>query len=81
MAAPSFALDRHRDSEEGAQVGYGAIEFLKIHIKRLALGAARLFVESYAVYVHAFEDGLVQQTGGIFGVFGIDAEFYATDKV
>ena len=60
VAAPAFALDRHGDSQEGAQVGHRAIEFLKIYIERLALGAARLLVESHAVYVHSFEDGLVK---------------------
>src|SRR5436309_1934429 len=81
MAAPSFALDRHGDSQEGAQVGHGAIEFLKIYIEGLALGAAGLFVESHAVYVHALEDGLIKQSLRIFGVIGIDAEFHATDEV
>jgi hypothetical protein len=60
VAAPSLALDRHGDSQEGAQVGHGAIEFLKIYIERLALRATRLLVEPHAVYVHALEDGFVE---------------------
>src|SRR5436305_15289870 len=50
MAAPSFALDRHWDSQEGAQVGHGTIEILQSHIERPGRGAAGLCVDADAVY-------------------------------
>src|ERR1700732_2235556 len=51
VAAPSRALHGHRQAEECAHVGDGAVELLEVHIQRLAFRAARLLVESDALHV------------------------------
>jgi hypothetical protein len=81
MAVPSFALNGHGDSQERAEVGDGAIEFFEVHIQRLALRAAGLFVESHAVHVHAFENWFLKQLAGGFRVLGVDAKFHSSDEV
>ena len=61
MAAPCRALHRHRHVKKCAHVGNGPVQFLEVHIQRLALGAARLLVQPDALHVKTFENRLVEQ--------------------
>jgi hypothetical protein len=81
MASPSFSLERHRHSQERTQVSDRPIQFLKVHVQRIALRAARLLVQTDPMHVHTLEDGFVEQTTGGFRILWIDAEFDASHKV
>ena len=81
MAAPRRALHRHGHAKECTHVGDGMVEFLKVHIQRLAFGTARLLVEPDALHVEAFENRLVEKFPRILGVRGTHIEFDAADEV
>ena len=81
VAAPSFALHRHGNFEECGQVRDGTIEFAEVHIERLAFGAARLFIEAYALNIESFENRLVEQLQRVLHVFRLDAEFDTTHEI
>lgn len=59
----------------------GGIEFLKTDVQRIALGTTGLLIQSHAMYVKAFEDGLIEERFGFEHVFRPDAKFDSADEV
>src|ERR1700691_458533 len=81
VAVPGWTLHGHRQAEKGAHVGDGTVEFLKVHIERLALGTARLLVESDALDVEAFEYWLVEKLARVHFIRGSHIQFDPADEV
>src|ERR1035438_6972758 len=81
MAPPGWALHRHRYAQKCAEVRNRAIQFLEVHIQRLAVRAARLFVESDPLYVETFEDGFVENLSRALYVLDVHIEFDSANKI
>jgi hypothetical protein len=78
---PGGALHGHGQPQESAGVGDGAIEFLEADVERRALRAARLLVETDAVYVEAFENRFVEKLLSVDDVGDAHFQFDPANKI
>src|SRR5882762_3721819 len=75
MAAPSRTLHGQRHPQECAHVGDGTVQLLEVHIERLALGTARLLVQSDALHVKTFENRFVENLARVLHIRDAHIEF------
>ena len=78
---PRGTLERHGYTQECADIGDGPVQFLKVHIQRLAVGAAGLLVQADAMHVQALENRLIQNLLRIGHVLFVHLEFDPADKI
>ena len=74
MAAPPRALHGNRHVEKRTHVRNGTVQFLKVHIQRLALGTARLLVQPDSLHIETFENGLVEKVLRVRCICGYTCE-------
>jgi len=79
MAAPTRALHGHGHAKECAHVGDGTVQFLEVHIQRLALRTTRLLIESDALHVETFENRLIEKFLRVVHIGGIKLNVRVSD--
>src|ERR1039457_707455 len=80
-ASPRSAVHRHGHAQECAHVRNGPVQFLEVHVQRLALRTAWLLVQPYALHVKTFENGLIENLPRVLYVLDLYIEFDSSNEV